>query len=564
MLVQLTITDFAIIESLSVNFLRGLNILSGETGAGKSILINAVNLILGGRASPDLIRTGAERATVEALFHLPEESPFSKHLTEMDIPFDGEVLIKRVVTKAGTSRVWINGAMATLQIVSKLGPDLISISGQNEHQLLLRPDNHLFILDDFGALTEERLNLNAIYRDCYSLMEKTAQLRGHLKEEEEKRELIEFQINEVDEAKLALGEDSALETERKKLTNAERLIDIVYKGYQTLYEKDESVLSALSTIMKDLDRGVDLDPDLGDYKKQLEEAQLQLEDVALGMRDFFSTLKVDPKRLEEIDDRLQLIRKLKRKYGPSIEDILSLREGLSKKGDQLISGKKELEKLEERLKEREKDLLRLASDLSKKRHDMAEIFEKKVEYELNKLGMAGTRFQIKFDPHRIDKETAIEDTFNTTVSADGIDALEFMISPNVGEDLRPLAKIASGGELSRITLALKTIMAQSGSVETLIFDEIDAGIGGAVATVVGEKLKSLAGYHQILCITHLPQIAACGETHFLVKKMVSKGRTQASISALEMESRVNEIARLLGGKNISEKTLSHAREILSV
>ena len=210
MLVQLTITDFAIIESLSVNFLRGLNILSGETGAGKSILINAVNLILGGRASPDLIRTGAERATVEALFHLPEESPFSKHLTEMDIPFDGEVLIKRVVTKAGTSRVWINGAMATLQIVSKLGPDLISISGQNEHQLLLRPDNHLFILDDFGALTEERLNLNAIYRDCYSLMEKTAQLRGHLKEEEEKRELIEFQINEVDEAKLALGEDSAL------------------------------------------------------------------------------------------------------------------------------------------------------------------------------------------------------------------------------------------------------------------------------------------------------------------------------------------------------------------
>jgi DNA repair protein RecN (Recombination protein N) len=296
----------------------------------------------------------------------------------------------------------------------------------------------------------------------------------------------------------------------------------------------------------------------------LEEAQLQLEDLALGMRDFFSTLKVDPKRLEEIDDRLQLIRKLKRKYGPSIEDILSLREGLSKKGDQFISGKKELRNLEKRLEEREKDLLRMASDLSKKRHDMAERFEKKVEYELNKLGMAGTRFQIKFEPYKNDKNTAIEDKFNTTVSADGIDALEFMISPNVGEDLRPLAKIASGGELSRITLALKTIMAQSGSVETLIFDEIDSGIGGGVATVVGEKLESLAGYHQILCITHLPQIAACGETHFLVKKMVSKGRTQASISALEMESRVNEIARLLGGKNISEKTISHAREMLSI
>ena len=564
MLVQLNITDFAIIEFLSVNFLRGLNILSGETGAGKSILINAVNLILGGRASQDLIRTGAERATVEALFHLPKESLFPKYLSEMGIPFDGEILIKRIVTKAGTSRVWVNGSLATLQMVSKLGPDLISISGQNEHQLLLRPDNHLFILDDYGALTEERLKLNAIYRDCHSLRERTAQLRGNLKEEEEKRELIEFQINEIDEAKLSLGEDSTLEIEKKKLSNAERLIDIVYKGYQTLYEKDESVLSALSSIMKDLERGVDLDPDLGDYKKQLEEAQIQLEDLALGLRDFFSTLKVDPKRLEEIDDRLQLIRKLKRKYAPSIEDILSLREGLFKKGDQFISGKKELRNLEERLEEREKDLLRMASDLSKKRHDMAERFEKKVEYELNKLGMAGTRFQIKFEPYKNDKNTSLEDKFNTTVSADGIDALEFMISPNVGEDLRPLAKIASGGELSRITLALKTIMAQSGSVETLIFDEIDAGIGGGVATVVGEKLESLAGYHQILCITHLPQIAACGETHFLVKKMVSKGRTQASISALEKESRVNEIARLLGGKNISEKTISHAREMLSI
>jgi len=564
MLVQLNITDFAIIEFLSVNFLRGLNILSGETGAGKSILINAVNLILGGRASQDLIRTGAERATVEALFHLPKESLFPKYLSEMGIPFDGEILIKRIVTKAGTSRVWVNGSLATLQMVSKLGPALISISGQNEHQLLLRPDNHLFILDDYGALTEERLKLNAIYRDCHSLRERTAQLRGNLKEEEEKRELIEFQINEIDEAKLSLGEDSTLEIEKKKLSNAERLIDIVYKGYQTLYEKDESVLSALSSIMKDLERGVDLDPDLGDYKKQLEEAQLQLEDLALGLRDFFSTLKVDPKRLEEIDDRLQLIRKLKRKYAPSIEDILSLREGLFKKGDQFISGKKELRNLEERLEEREKDLLRMASDLSKKRHDMAERFEKKVEYELNKLGMAGTRFQIKFEPYKNDKNTSLEDKFNTTVSADGIDALEFMISPNVGEDLRPLAKIASGGELSRITLALKTIMAQSGSVETLIFDEIDAGIGGGVATVVGEKLESLAGYHQILCITHLPQIAACGETHFLVKKMVSKGRTQASISALEKESRVNEIARLLGGKNISEKTISHAREMLSI
>ncbi len=562
MLVQLNITDFAIIESLSVNFLDGLNILSGETGAGKSILINAVNLILGGKASPDLIRTGAEKATVEALFHLPKEPDFLKYFTEMDISFDGEVLIKRVVTKSGTSRVWINGSLATLQIVSKLGPDLISISGQNEHQLLLRPDNHLFILDDFGGLAEERLMVNGVYRECCDLRDRITKLRSHLKEEEGKRELIEFQIHEIDEARLTKGEDIELEAERKKLANAEKLIDLAYKGYQTLYAKDESVLAVLSSLMKDLEQLVSLDPDLEGHKKQLEDAQLQLEDLALGLRDFFSGLKVDPKRLEEIDDRFHLIKKLKRKYGQSIEDILSLREVLSKEGDQIVSGKIELESFEKSLGQREKDWLKMALELSEKRHNAAKIFEKKVEEELHKLGMAGTVFKIKFDSADLEGTSSKEDSLSTSISADGIDTLEFMISPNVGEDLRPLAKIASGGELSRILLALKTMMAQSGSVETLIFDEIDAGIGGSIATVVGEKLKTLSSYHQILCITHLPQIAAFGKTHFLVKKTVTKSRTKTHISLLEKEDRVNEIARLLGGKKISEKTLSHAREML--
>ncbi|MBN1226311.1 MAG: DNA repair protein RecN [Deltaproteobacteria bacterium] len=562
MLVQLNITDFAIIESLSVNFLEGLNILSGETGAGKSILINAVNLILGGKASPDLIRTGAEKATVEALFHLPKEPAFLQYFTEMDIAFDGEVLIKRVVTKSGTSRVWINGSLATLQMVSKLGPDLISISGQNEHQLLLRPDNHLYILDDFGGLAEERLLVNWVYRECCDLREKITKLRAHLKEEEGKRELIEFQIHEIDEARLTKGEDIELEAERKKLANAEKLIDLAYKGYQTLYAKDESVLAALSSLMKDLEQLVSLDPGLQGHKKQLEDAQLQLEDLALGLRDFFSGLKVDPKRLEEIDDRFHLIKKLQRKYGQSIEDILSLREELSKEGDQIASGKIELEGFEKRLGQRQKDWLKMALGLSEKRHSTAELFEKKVEEELHKLGMAGTVFKIQFDPTDLERTSSEEDGLSTSISADGVDTLEFMISPNVGEDLRPLARIASGGELSRIMLALKTMMAQSGSVETLIFDEIDTGIGGSIATVVGEKLKALSSYHQILCITHLPQIAAFGKTHFLVKKMVTKSRTKTHISLLEKEDRVNEIARLLGGKKISEKTLSHAREML--
>jgi len=563
MLAQLVITDFAIIDSLSASFSGGLNILSGETGAGKSIIINAANLILGGRASPDLIRTGAERAVVEALFQLPSQSPVSSFLRDMDIPFNGEVLIKRTISKQGKSRVWINGTLSTLQMIAKLGPHLISVSGQNEHQLLLKPDNHLFILDDFGGLTNDRLVLNELHRDYYSLREKTERLRSHLKEEAERRELTQFQIKEIEEAQLVPGEDVKLEAEKSRLIHVERLIDIAFHSYQALYEKDESVLSILSLLAKDMDKGVTIDHRLEHFKKQLESAQAQLEDVALELRDFYSHLKDDPKRLEEVEERLQLIRRLKKKYGSSIESILSFKEELSQKEYQLTQKKKELKRFETQIEEKGEYLLNQATKLSLKRHEIAKEFEKKVEEELHLLDMAGTRFQIKFISNESGGDSISADMTDSMLTADGIDTVEFMISPNVGEDLRPLAKIASGGELSRIMLALKTILARSGLVETIVFDEIDAGIGGATAAVVGEKLRSLANYHQILGITHLPQIASCGETHFLVEKRVSKGRTRSLITLLDRESRINEIARLLGGKTISEKTLAHAREMLS-
>jgi DNA repair protein RecN (Recombination protein N) len=563
MLAQLVITDFAIIDSLSTSFSGGLNILSGETGAGKSIIINAANLILGGRASPDLIRTGAKRAVVEALFHLPLQSPLSSLLKEMDIPFNGELLIKRTISKQGKSKVWINGTLATLQMISKIGPHLISVSGQNEHQLLLKPDSHLFILDDFGGLTKDRIVLNELYHDYYSLKEKTESLKSHLKEETERRELTQFQIKEIEEAQLVPGEDAELEAEKSQLIHVERLIDIAFNGYQALYEKDESVLSILSVLAKNMDKGVTIDHRLEHFKKQLESAQAQLEDVALELRDFYSQLKDDPKRLEEVEERLQLIKQLKKKYGSSIESILSFKEELSQKEYQLTQKKDELKRFEIQIEEKGEHLLDLATKLSLKRHEIAKEFEKKVEEELHLLDMAGTRFQIKFISNESGDDSISADMVDSTLTADGLDVVEFMISPNVGEDLRPLAKIASGGELSRIMLALKTILARSGLVETLVFDEIDAGIGGATAAVVGEKLRSLANYHQILGITHLPQIASCGEKHFLVEKQVSKGRTRSLISLLDRESRINEIARLLGGRTISEKTLAHAREMLS-
>ena len=563
MLAQLVITDFAIIDSLSASFSEGLNILSGETGAGKSIIINAANLILGGRSSSDLIRTGASKAVVEALFHLPTQSPLSSVLKEMGIPFNGELLIKRTISKQGKSKVWINGTLATLQMISKIGPHLISVSGQNEHQLLLKPDSHLFILDNFGGLTKDRIMLNELYHDYYALKEKIESLRAHIKEESERRELTQFQIKEIEEARLVPGEDSELEAEKNQLMHVERLLDIAFTGYQALYEKDESVLSVLSVLAKNMDKGITIDHRLEHFKKQLESAQAQLEDVALELRDFYTQLKDDPKRLEEVEERVQFIKRLKNKYGSSIESILSFKKELSQKEYQLTQKKEQLKGLEMQIQEKGENLLNQATKLSLRRHEIAQKFEKKVEEELHLLDMAGTRFQIKFISNKSMDDKISTDLIDSKLTADGLDVVEFMISPNVGEDLRPLAKIASGGELSRIMLALKTILAQSGLVETLVFDEIDSGIGGATAAVVGEKLRSLANYHQILGITHLPQIASCGEKHFLVEKKVSKGRTRSHISLLDRKSRINEIARLLGGKTISEKTLAHAREMLS-
>ncbi len=559
MLGQLNIKNFAIIDQLSVDFSGDLNILSGETGAGKSIIINAVNLILGERASPGLVRTGADNATVEALFQLPEKSDISSCLEDMGIPFRREVLIKRDISKKGKSRAWINGSTATLQMLSALAPRLISISGQNEHQLALKPENHIFLLDDFGGLTGERLRLNGLYRECCDLRDRVGQIRDILVREREREELNQFQLKEIEEANLVPGEEEELEREMARLTHAERLMDIAFQGYQSLYEKEDSVLSALGGLGKDLERGRDIDPNLENYRAQLESARLQLEDLALQLRDFYSGLELDPNRLEQVEERLHLIGRLKKKYGGSIEEILSFKEGLSSKSDQILQKKEELADLGSLLEEKKCKFISLAQGLSSKRQEIAGNFETKVEDELGLLNMGGTRFKVDFRCWGPENP----DVFDPGIDEGGIDDIEFMISPNLGEDLRPLAKIASGGELSRIMLAMKTVLARTQPVETLVFDEIDSGIGGATAAKVGEKLADLSGYHQILCITHLPQIASYGGTHFLVQKKVSGGRTRTSISLLDRENRVREIARLLGGKAESEKTVAHAREMLS-
>jgi DNA repair protein RecN (Recombination protein N) len=561
MLKQLIISDFAIINHLEIDFRPGLNIMSGETGAGKSIIINAVNLILGGRASADLIRGGAKEARVEALFSLPDNSLISRYLSELDVRSDGELLIKRTISREGRNRILINGSMATLQMLSRIGMMMISISGQHEHQALLKQDNHLFLLDDFGGLTAERMDLAESFNGYEALKEKCLKTEREIKQSRERQELALFQIKEIEAAHILDREDSLLEEERKRLRHAEQLKGIIAGTYDTLYEKEDSIISELSLCVKGVEKGSEIDRRLESVGNALASAKAELEETALHLRQLRDSVVISPFRLEEVEERLHFINSLKRKYGPSLEDVMAFREELSGMIHNLDRQEKGLEDFKKDLKKQEKDTVSRATALSLKRREIAKKMEKSVEGELALLEMGGTSFEVSLEP-KDPEDTNDPEMLINSIRPEGYDRVEFMLSPNVGEELRPLSKIASGGELSRIMLALKTILARKASVETVIFDEVDSGIGGGTADVLGEKLNSLAEYHQILCITHLPQIASKGETHFLVTKTVRRNRTETLITALSREERVKEVGRLMGGKVVSDQAIALAREML--
>ncbi len=561
MLVHLSISNFAIIKQLEFSLKSGLNILSGETGAGKTIIINAMNLILGGRAFADLIRSGCKEASVEALFEFPENRSLTEMLSELGFSFNGELLIKRSISREGRNKILINGSMATLHMLSRVGAILISISGQHEHQLLLKQDNHLYLLDDFGGLSDERLDLNELFNGYKLLKDEINHLKKDITETGERQDLTQFQIQEIEKAEISPGEDARVAEEKRRLQHSKELLEIVTEGYQRLYERNDSVLSSISKCIKSVDKGAGIDPGLAPIKESLAEIEIKLEDASFALRDYEKTIHMDPHRLEELEERFEFLNGLKRKYGPTLEDVLKYKDKLASMMCDLDEKKGKLDKLERECQDLETGLMSRAAALSKKRQKAAGGLEKAVEKELKDLHMAETKFKVKFD-QRHDEQRELQDVKVEEVTLDGLDQVEFMISPNIGEDLRPLARIASGGELSRIMLALKTILARTASVETVIFDEVDSGISGATAEVIGEKLSSLAAYHQILCITHLPQIASQGQNHFLVSKEVSNGRTQTIISGLEPEERVQEIARLLGGREITPRAVAHAREML--
>jgi DNA repair protein RecN (Recombination protein N) len=563
MLKELSIRNFAIIDDLQIDFSGGFTILSGETGAGKSIILNAVNLLLGSRAAAELVRTGAESAELEALFQISSNSNVARIMSANGYdPAEG-LLIRRLISRSDNNRVYVNGRLATLGLLTTITENLSSISGQHAHQGLLKEDQHLLILDQFGGLMPLRRQVHEAYHQILPLIDKLKRLETIRKRQSEHLELLEFQRNEITAADLTPGEDEALEQERLRLKNAEALYQTVYGSIEALYGESGSVLERLLEVKKNLATAGQIDSHLKTTAESLASASYQIEDLTDELRAHLNLIQMDDQRLEAVEERLDTLNKLKRKYGGSLEAV----------GSQLETIEDELSKVENighQIREVEETLVKLHDQLSgrvrhlsQKRAATAKKLALKVVAELGSLNMSQTQFQALIQPLAADEKTNPYLTAQENMITEaGIDRATFMIAPNPGEELKPLAGIASGGELSRVVLALKAILAETDAVETIVFDEVDAGIGGGTAEVVGRKLSELARHHQVICITHLPQIAKFGEHHFSIAKHVSDGRTLTTIQPLNKKDRTKEIARMLGGEEITQTTLAHARELL--
>ena len=545
----LAIRNLAVIESVAVDFEHSFNILTGETGAGKSILVEAVGLLLGGRAAQDLIRTGEDLATVEAIFETDEGA---------------ELIVRREITSQGRSRAFINGALATATALKDLSNRLVELHGQHEHQQLLDPTQHLALLDSWAGLDAPRARVAVAFAAVRGWREQLDRLRMDDRERAARLDLVEFQLNELQQARLQAGEDETLAADRQLLRSADTIQRLCGESYAELYDNEGAALTLLGHVWKRVGELAAIDARFAPYLDARETVKAELEDLAFTLREFAGSIDASPGRLQQVEDRLALIERLKRKHGGSLEEAIAHRDRLAAEYQALTGGQASLADIEQQLADAGRTFLAAAGALSEARRTAAAAFARAIEGELAELAMERTRFEVRL------VTSAAEGQWTEA----GIDAGEFFLSPNVGEDLRPLARIVSGGELSRVMLALKTLSARSAvagdrragaaapAAKTLIFDEVDAGIGGRVATVVGQKLASLGDRFQVLCITHLPQIAACGRTHFLIEKRSNGRRTMTSVTQLRGDERVAEIARMMGGAAAGEKAMESARELL--
>ncbi len=562
MLSFLGIKDFALIESLELEPGRGLVVLSGETGAGKSIILSALGLILGQRAAADLIRTGADSALVQAQFHLDPGGEArrilqAEELDDAEAP--GELVVQRVVSRGGRNRVRINGSLVTLSLLGRLGPHLVNLCGQHAHQALLRPEEHLFLLDAFAGLEEKRREVRQAVERALSLRRELEELRRELERLERRREDLAFTVQELEEAELDPEEEEQLKAERRRYLNQEKIARLGDGALTALYTAEEgAALDILGRVRSFLTELAGLDPKLEGLLEQVEGAYYQLRDAADELQGYLGGLSFDPGRLDWIESRLASLQRLVRKYGGDVAAALETLEQSRRELASLDQGGENLAALERDFAAALEQALELARELGQGRRRAAARLARAVEGELADLGMGSCRFRVEFAP----PASAPLDTPEGPLSPRGLEQVEFLIAPNPGEGFRPLARIASGGELSRILLALQVLVAGRRGSATQVYDEVDAGIGGATGAAVGRKLAQLSRRGQVICITHLPQIAAWADRHFVVRKRTSGGRTATEVQELDETGRVEELARMLAGLETGGSAGEHARRML--
>tara|TARA_B110000014_G_scaffold264441_1_gene266051 strand:+ start:7088 stop:8788 length:1701 start_codon:yes stop_codon:yes gene_type:complete len=562
MIKEIRIRNFAVIENLEVSFGKGLSVLTGETGAGKSIIIDALNLLLGGRADTDSIRSGETTALVDAVFEVTD--PITRDLIlESGIEMDGsELLIKRQVSNTGKNRCLLNNSSVTVSTLAKIGNRLVDLHGQHDHQTLLHPEVHIELLDLYGKCNNFRDEFSKIFFEHQAQTKILGSMKMGEKELIQKQEFLSFQLKEIDEANLSKEEEEELKSTRNKLKHAGQIREGLQKSQSLLNNEGGSIIESLGQVLKELESVQNIDSGLAGLVEQSRSAFYELEDVVESLRNYDQSLEFNPSRLEEIEDRLAEINELKRKYGNDIVEILRRREEIDKELEQLTSNEENMKALQDDLKKKETVLSKLGIQLAEKREAAAKNLSRSVEKELKELSMINVKLGVRFDYQADPESFILFRKEKTKATLNGLGTLEFLFSSNQGEEMRPLAKIASGGELSRVMLALKSILNDQDTVPVMIFDEVDTGIGGSVAEKVGIKLQKVAITKQVFCITHLPQIAGMALSHFRVEKEVKGKRTRSTIRQLKHKERLEELARMSSGEKITEASLEYAREML--
>jgi DNA repair protein RecN (Recombination protein N) len=551
MLVELRIRDYAVVEDLTLDLGPGLNVLTGETGAGKSIIVGALSLLLGERASASLVRTGAERATVEAVFDLTSMPDVRRVLDEQGFRADDDLLIlRREVAVAGRSRAWVNGSPATASVVGDIGRALVDLHGQHEHQTLLRSADQRSILDAFGGALDVAARVSALHAEQQTRRAALEEHEQRVREIETRADFLRFQLDEIDGARVEPAEDESLEAEAKRLEHTSELAEGASRLHEALYAADGSIADRLADARKALERLAAVDAELASEVERLDEAVLGVEDVGRRVGDYASRVEHDPGRLERVRARLDRLFRLKRKYGPELADVLAAAQRVRGELADLEDAEHDLSALRKSVEQETTALHAAAVELGRLRRDAAAGLGTAVAAVLPELGLPGASFEVRLTAHE-------------AISAGGAEVVEFLVSPNPGFELMPLARIASGGELSRVMLALKSVLAEVDRVPVLVFDEIDAGVGGVVAAAVAEKLAEVASRHQVFVVTHLAQVASRGGHHLLVEKAMTGGVASAEVRPLSGDARVQEIARMLGGDPESAKSRAHARELLT-